>query len=120
MAEHNDIGKQGEELAARFLAKRNFTILERNWQYKHLEIDIIAEQENLIISVEVKTRKTDFVENLNEIVNRKKQRFLVEATNAYLEKNDIDKEVRFDIIFIKIANKKYHLQHIPDAFSAIG
>ncbi len=120
MAEHNELGKQGEELAVRFLRKHNYNILEQNWQYKHKEIDIIAHKEDLIVSVEVKTRRTEFVENLNEIVNKKKQRFLIEATDAYMEEKDIDKEVRFDIIFIKITNNKYFLKHIPDAFSAIS
>ncbi len=120
MAQHNLLGKQGEQLAERFLIKNNYQILERNWQYKHLEVDIIAITDKYLVSVEVKTRKSDFVENLSEIVNKKKQKFLIEATNAYVKKHNIDREVRFDIIFITIKNGKYYLKHITDAFSAVG
>lgn len=120
MAEHNDLGKQGEQLAQRYLLKNNYQIQEINWQYKHLEVDIFAIDNKTFVAVEVKTRRSDFVENLSEIVNKKKQRFIIEATNAYIEKHDIDYEVRFDIIYIVIKNGKYYLKHITDAFSAIG
>lgn len=120
MAKHNLLGEKGEQIAERFLIKNNFKILEKNWRFKSLEIDIFAQTESFFVAVEVKTRSTDFVENLSEIVTKKKQRFIIQATNAYLEKNDINLEVRFDIVFIIINNGKYYLKHIPDAFSATG
>jgi putative endonuclease len=120
MAKHNILGEKGEQIAERFLVKNNYRILAKNWRYKSLEVDIFAQTSNYLVAVEVKTRSSDFVENLNEIVTKKKQRFIIEATNAYLEKMDFDYEARFDIIFIIIKDGKYHLKHIPDAFSAIG
>ena len=58
MADHLEIGKEGEELAARYLEEKQYTILEQNWRYRHREIDIIASRDNLIIIVEVKVRKS--------------------------------------------------------------
>lgn len=118
MAEHNLLGKKGEEIAERFLLKKGYKVMAKNWRYKKLELDIIATINNLLIAIEVKTRTTNFVENLNEIVTKKKQRFIIEATNAYMEKFEIDLEAQFDIIFIVINNGKFNLRHIKDAFSA--
>lgn len=120
MAKHNILGQKGEEIAERFLLQKGYTILAKNWRYKKLEVDIIALKDNLLVSVEVKTRTTDFVENLGEIVTRKKQRFVIEATNAYMEENNIEKEARFDIIFIVMNNGKFSLEHVEEAYSAIG
>ncbi|MDF1550070.1 MAG: YraN family protein [Bacteroidales bacterium] len=117
MAEHNLLGKKGEEIAERYLIKNGYKILEKNWRYKKLELDVIATFNNLLIAIEVKTRATNFVENLNEIVTKKKQRFIIDATNAYIEKYEIDMEAQFDIIFIVINNGKFNLRHIKDAFS---
>ena len=60
MAEHNDLGKQGEELAIDHLLKSGFRIIERNYRFRKAEIDIIAQKEGLLIAVEVKTRSTAF------------------------------------------------------------
>ncbi len=119
MAAHNDLGKKGEEIAERFLIKNNFQILAKNWRYKQLEIDIIALHKNILVIIEVKTRRTDITVSLDEIINRKKQRFLIEAANAYVLAHNINKEVRFDFVLIIIKNNKYYLKHIPDAFSPI-
>ena len=58
MAEHNDLGKFGEELAVEFLEKNGYTILETNWFFNKAEIDIIAQKENILAVVEVKTRSS--------------------------------------------------------------
>ncbi len=120
MAEHNELGKKGEQIAENFLIKNNFRILDKNWRYRHLELDIIALKDDFIVVVEVKTRTTDFIDNLSKIISKKKRLLLIKATNAYINSHKIEKEVRFDIIFIVIKNGKYYLKHIADAFSAIG
>lgn len=120
MAKHNQLGEKGEQIAERYLIKNGYQILAKNWRYKHLEVDIFAIKDKVIAAIEVKTRSYDFVENLSEIINRKKQRFIIDATDAYLVKNDLDNEARFDVIFIIIRNGKYHLKHITEAYSAVG
>ena len=58
MAEHNELGKLGEELAVEFLRKNGYEILETNWTFQKAEIDIIAQKENILAVVEVKTRSS--------------------------------------------------------------
>ena len=60
MAEHNEMGKEGEELAAEYLVKQGYTIEARNWRYGHEEIDIIARKDDLLLIVEVKTRRSNY------------------------------------------------------------
>lgn len=111
-----NIGKIGEEQAKLFLQKNNYTIIETNWRYKKYEIDIIAEISEKVIIVEVKTRSSSDFGNPEIFVNKKKQKFLISATNAYIEKNNIEKEVRFDIISVIYSNNNYIIEHLPDAF----
>jgi len=117
MTEHLEIGKEGEELATRYLEEKKFTILERNWRYRHREIDIIASLDNKIIFVEVKVRKFIGGERLEEHINRKKQRYLISAANAFMLKRKLDKAVRFDIILLTGQSGDFTLEHIEDAFS---
>ena len=124
MDRKNELGDKGEELAAEFLVKNGYKILETNWFYNHKEIDIIAEhpgdavvQHNpLLVIVEVKTRSNKEFDDPVKAVTRKKQRFIINATNAYIEKKDIEHEVRFDIIIVTISGKKVEIEHIDDAF----
>ena len=117
MAEHLEIGKEGEETAARYLEEKKYTILERNWRYRHREIDIIASLDNMIIIVEVKVRKFIGGERLEEHINRKKQRYLISAANTYMLKRKLDQGVRFDIILLTGESRDFTLEHIEDAFS---
>lgn len=120
MAEHNDFGKEAENLSVAFLEKKGYKILLRNYRYLKAEIDIIAQFENQIIIVEVKARSSDFVEP-QEAVNKKKIKLLTTAANYFLEENNIDLEVRFDIVsVISIPNQEIQIQHIEDAFESIG
>lgn len=117
MAEHLEIGKEGEELAARYLEEEKYTILERNWRYRHREIDIIASLEDKIIIVEVKVRKFIGGERLEEHINRKKQHYLISAANAFMLNRKLDQGVRFDIILLTGESGEFTLEHIEDAFS---
>jgi len=117
MAEHLEIGIEGEETAARYLEEKKYTILERNWRYRHREIDIIASLDNMIIIVEVKVRKFIGGERLEEHINRKKQRYLISAANTYMLKRKLDRGVRFDIILFTGESGDFTLEHIEDAFS---
>lgn len=119
MADHNDFGKIAEDLAVDFLVRNQYKILARNFRYLKAEVDIIAEFDNQIIIVEVKARNTDTFLEPQEAVNKKKIRLLISAASYYLEENNIEKEVRFDIISV-LPNKKKTLEihHITDAFQS--
>ena len=116
MAEHNELGKLGEELAVEFLEKDGYAILETNWTFQKAEIDIIAQKENILAIVEVKTRSSIDFGLPQEFVKPKKIQLLVKAVNEYVVSNDLDVEVRFDIIAIHKSGKKFELEHILDAF----
>ena len=116
MAEHNELGKFGEELALEFLQKNSYDILETNWTFQKAEIDIIAQKENILAVVEVKTRSSIEFGLPQDFVKPKKIQLLVKAVNEYVIFNDLDVEVRFDIIAIYKEDKTYKIEHIEDAF----
>ena len=118
MAKHNELGKRGEEIAYLQLLQQGYTIRERNWRFRKDEIDLIAEKEGKIIVVEVKTRSSDEVEDPEEAVTMKKQRFLIRAADAYITENEIRMETQFDVvtILLNLATGQFLMNHIPDAF----
>lgn len=119
MADHNDFGKIAEDLAVDFLIKNQYKILARNFRYLKAEVDIIAEFEDQIIIAEVKARNTDIFLEPQEAVNKKKIKLLVSAANYFIEENNINKEVRFDIISVLPNQKKtLEIHHIIDAFQS--
>jgi putative endonuclease len=117
--EKSELGRAGEEIACKYLSKYAFIILERNWQFRHKEIDIIALKDNILHVVEVKTRSSSYFERPQDAVTKQKQRFLITAINDYINQHDFDGEIQFDIFSVLIENGKETLEFIPDAFYPI-
>lgn len=116
MAEHNDIGKKGEDAAWEYLRKEGYEILERNWVFRKAEVDIIAKKENTLAIVEVKTRSTVDFGNPQDFVDQKKIKLLVKAADEYVSQNEIDFNIRFDIIAVSKDATNYKIEHLQDAF----
>ena len=116
MAEHNDLGKLGEELAVDHLQKNGYTILQTNFVFQKAEIDIIARKGNILAIVEVKTRSSIDFGLPQDFVKPKKIQLLVKAVNEYVIQNDIDADIRFDIISVFKNGKDFEIEHIEDAF----
>jgi len=116
MAKHYDFGIEGEKIATDYLLKKGYTIRERNWRYKKAEVDIIAERDEILAIIEVKTRSSNYFGNPQDFVNQKKIQLLTEAINEYVNKYDLDVEVRFDIIAILKNQHKFEIEHLEDAF----
>lgn len=116
MAEHNELGKSGEDHAYDYLLKKGFDILERNWRHKKDEVDIIAVHRDCLVIVEVKTRSTLYFGEPQVFVDKKKQDFMIRAANAYILKNDIHIETRFDIVSVVLSGSRVSVKHIEDAF----
>lgn len=116
MAEHNDLGKLGEEMAVAHLQKQGYQILQTNYVFQKAEIDIIAQKSDVLAIVEVKTRSSLDFGLPQEFVKPKKIQLLVKAVNEYVQQNDIDAEVRFDIISVFSNNGKFEIEHLQDAF----
>ncbi len=116
MAEHNELGKLGEELAVEFLRKDGYEILEINWTFQKAEIDIIAKKKNTLAVVEVKTRSSIEFGLPQDFVKPKKIQLLVKAINEYVVSKNLDIEVRFDIIAVHKEDKSFAIEHLKDAF----
>ena len=117
MARHIDTGRKGESIAARYLKSQGFQILETNWRNGHDEIDMIALDENELVIVEVKTLSSEYFGYPEEAVHKRKQNFLIRATQAYVDQNEIDLEIRYDIVSIYLKEQSHKIYHIKDAFT---
>ena len=116
MAEHNDLGKIGEELAVALLEKNGYEILETNWTFQKAEVDIIALKDQVLAVVEVKTRSSIDFGSPQDFVKPKKIKLVVKAINEFVISNDLDVEVRFDIIAIYANGANFDLEHLEAAF----
>ena len=116
MAQHNELGKKGEQLAVNYLLKKGYEIVERNYRFDKAEVDIIASLKDTLAIVEVKTRSTIDFGNPQDFVKPKQIQRLVKAVDEYVNVNGLDVEVRFDIIAIVKNGKAYDIEHLEDAF----
>ena len=120
MAEHNELGKWGEDEAACYLEDEGYTIIDRDWKIGRRDLDIIAmspDGDTLVI-VEVKTRTEEEYQKPEEAVDRRKMRNLAIAANAYAKECQIDKNMRFDIIsIVGKGHQVESLEHLQDAFN---
>lgn len=109
------LGKNGEELAVKYLEKQGYKILETNKRFSKLcEIDIIAQEKDTLIFVEVKTRKTDICGHPMEAITRSKYNHIKQGLFLYLQENPQYKKYRIDAIsvLIKPEIKIEHLKNI--------
>ena len=116
MAQHNELGKHGEQAAAELLEKKGYQILERNWRYQKAEVDIIAQKGPVLAAIEVKTRSSTDLGNPQDFISSKKIKLLVSAIDEYVLSKELDVEVRFDIIAIVNEAGNLSLEHLEDAF----
>ena len=117
MSKHNKIGLKGEQIAADYLLNIGYIVLHRNWRSGKKEIDIIALKDDIVIIVEIKTRSGAKLLYPEEAVTRRKQGFLRQAAQAFLDENTAYRNLRFDII--SIVMKGEHVQeimHFEEAF----
>ena len=119
MAVHNDLGKEGEEAAVRYLESKGFVIRHRNWRFKHLELDIVAYKDGEIRVIEVKTRSNDDFADPIMAVDRTKRKRLMRATDAYIKFFNLDEPVFFDIITLVGSERQFKIEHIEYAFNQL-
>jgi putative endonuclease len=121
MAEHNVVGNIGEEIACQIMRKKGFRIVDTNWHFGHLEMDVIAINKKEIVFLEVKTRTSTFSDKRpEEYVDELKKRRMVAAANAYIKMNNIEQAPRFDIIGLimnPLTQEIIESTHLEDAFS---
>ena len=112
----HELGKLGEDLAANYLIDKGYRILERNWHSGHKEIDIIAMDDDMLVIVEVKTRKSVDYGDPDIAVGKDKQQMLIWAADSYVRYKRLDVEVRFDILSIVVTDGAPEIEHLEDAF----
>ena len=118
MAEHNEKGKIGEQLAEEYLINHGYEVLYTNWYAGSYEVDIIAKKNNLLVFCEVKYRSSNFFGEPELFVNKRKQRNILKAAEIYIEKFQWQGENQFDIISILKNNNIHTINHIESAFSS--
>ena len=119
MAEHNDLGRWGEEVAATYLQRKGYTVIEQDWKSGHRDLDIIAlnETKDTLVFVEVKTRRNQMFTDPVDAVGYQKIRNLQQAANHYVKYRRIDLDIRFDIItVVGTPDMEPDISHIEDAF----
>jgi putative endonuclease len=110
------LGRKGEEIAVKLLQEKGLIILDTNWVYDRKELDIIALEGDLLVIVEVKSRTWERYEDPADSITDGKIRNILEATEAYMFENNIDREVRFDLVSIIFFKDHEQTEHIPSAF----
>lgn len=110
------IGREGEEIVTDYLLKNKYEIIERNFECRQGEIDIIARDEEEIVFIEVKTRTNSLYGLPSEAVNKIKQSHIKKVIKYYLYKNKLENSfVRIDVIEVKINKGNYYINHIKKA-----
>ncbi len=109
------LGKLGEDIACKYLEKEGYSVIARNYTVRGGEIDIVAVEENFVVFVEVKCRKTDVFSKASAAVDEKKIAHLVTAAERFLFEKAHDaavcgKQPRFDVI--EVYTQKNTLNHI--------
>ncbi|NRA91383.1 MAG: YraN family protein [Psychroserpens sp.] len=116
MGSHNELGKKGEEFAVDHLVANGYQILERNFFHRKAEIDIIALKEDVIVAVEVKTRSSKHFGNPQDFLKPKQIERIVNTMDHYVVSNNLEFEVRFDIIAILNEKQEVKIKHFENAF----
>ncbi len=116
MDSNNNTGKLGEDAAADYLLLKGYMIRERNWRYDRKEIDIIAREGDVLVIVEVKTRKEGAGRSAGSLVDKQKEKFLIQAADAYIRYNELDIDTRFDIVLVDLSGGNEKIRHIKNAF----
>ena len=116
MTTTKETGDIAEGLAQDYLLKQGYKILDTNWHFSHLELDIVAQDQQQLVIVEVKSRNGIRYEHPAEAVTQTKINRIIEAAEAYIIKNDLFWETRFDVITIIFLKERFELEHFKNAF----
>jgi len=115
------MGKEGEKIAADFLKKNGYRIMEVNYRCPIGEIDIVARDKNVLVFVEVKTRKSSALGYPEQAVGVKKQKKMSQLALWYLqEKKSQDVSARFDVVAILMLSSGNDIRLVRNAFDFIS
>ena len=100
MAKHQITGQEGERLARDYFDNMGYQILDTNWRYGHLELDIIAFKDGMLHFIEVKTLVEGSAGLPEESVNRKKRLNLLKAAELFMITKQYAGPIQFDVLAI--------------------
>lgn len=103
-------------MARKYLESKGYKIIDQNWRFRKLEIDLIAMKDNVVTIVEVKTRSQSFAQ-IGDLISEKKEENLLEAANAYMETQESNMECRIDLVIIQKKMHNSDVIHIEDAIT---
>ena len=115
-----DIGALGEKIAAEYLTSLGYVIRERNFRSREGEIDIIAENNDFLVFIEVRTRTSNSYGTPEESVTAQKKERLIALAEAYIEdREDLPSSWRIDVVAIELGSKRElsRLEIIENAIS---
>ena len=115
MTDKQITGKTGEQIAADYLRSNGFKILHINWRYHSKELDIVAEKNNCLHVVEVRSLKSNFFMEPYQSIRKTKERNLIVAANAYVHRYNLTMEVQVDVISIVFSGEEHTLEYFPNA-----
>ncbi len=116
MNKKQQLGMAGEQSVARFLINKNFKIITQNYKTKLGEIDLIAQKDDVICFVEVKTRKKSYFP-ISNVVTWSKQQKIIKSAQLFILKNNIqDKVCRFDVATVIFDQNFFNIEYIENAF----
>ena len=114
-------GKEGEKIAAAYLEKSGYRIIEINFRCPIGEIDIVAKDKNDLVFVEVKTRKSIALGYPEQAVGLRKQKKMSQLALWYMQKRKIaDTNVRFDVVAITLIPDNNEVRLIQNAFDFVA
>ena len=115
-----ETGRMGEDYAARWLLERGYRLVFRNYHSRYVEIDLIAQKDQVLAFIEVKTRNQDAIAAPCEWVTPAKRRRLIKTALLYLQENPSRLQPRFDVVEIITENRNefavFSIHHIENAF----
>lgn len=101
-----ELGALGEKIAAEHLTGLGYVIRERNFRSREGEIDIIAEKDDFLVFVEVRTRRSHSFGTPEESVNARKKERLITVAQAYMQsRDDLPPSWRIDVVAIELGPK---------------
>lgn len=119
LTQQRSTGNKGEAAVVEWLVKEGYHILAQNFTARQGEIDIIAQKENIVVFVEVKTRKNQYFP-LSQVITPSKQRKIISTAKLYLQKQPFfDHVFRFDVALVT-EGAPYQIEYLPNAFQEQG
>lgn len=110
------LGFAGESLVARYLEEQGFQVIQKNYTTRYGEIDLIAQKDEYLVFVEVKTRKSNYFQ-LASVVTPSKQKKIVKSAKLFIMTNQVyDKVCRFDVATVLEHQGNHEIEYIPNAF----